>query len=133
MFPSDAYRYWGHWTDQTGTPVALDAHMRAHAHVEDHIQRLKTSGLERMPFSDFDANTTWLALVCWAGDLARWFQQLTCGGRLAKAAPKQLRWTLWHTPGRLTRSGRRTTIRLPANHPTTPHLARIYNHIAALN
>ena len=35
-----------------------------------------------------------------------------------------------HTPGRLTRSGRRTTIRLPTNHPGAAHLARIYNHIA---
>ena len=46
-------------------------------------------------------------------------------------AAKRLRWTLWHTPGRLTRSGRRTTIRLPTNHPGAPHLARIYNHTNA--
>ena len=133
LFPSDAWRYWGHWTDQTGPAAERDAHMRAHAVVEDHIAALKTSGLTRLPFRDFDANAAWMALVCWARTLVVWFQQLTCAtGTLAKAAAKRLRWTLWHTPGRLTRSGRRTTIRLPTNHPGAPHLARIYNHINAL-
>ena len=134
LFPSDAYRYWGHWTDHAGGAVALDAHMRAHAHVEDHIKRLKSSGLTRMPFNNLTANTTWVALVkpCWAHNLVRWFQQLCCPHTLAAAAPKRLRWTLWHTPARLVRSGRRHTIRLPANHPGAAHLARIYNHITAL-
>jgi Transposase DDE domain group 1 len=45
LFPSTCYRYWGHYTDATtGTAVELDAHMRDHAHVEDHIKRLKDSG-----------------------------------------------------------------------------------------
>ena len=39
--------------------------MRAHAHVEDHIGRLKDSGLLRFPFTDFAANAAWLAVVCW--------------------------------------------------------------------
>ena len=43
LFPSLCHRYWGHYTDNTGTPVELDAHMRDHAHVEDHIKRLKDS------------------------------------------------------------------------------------------
>ena len=74
-----------------------------------------------------------MALVCWARTLVVWFQQLACAtATLAKAAAKRLRWTLWHTPRRLTRSGRRTTIRLPTSHPGAPHLARIYNHINAL-
>ena len=132
LFPSDAWRYWGHWTDQPGSAAACDARMRAHAVVEDHIGALKAAGLTRLPFTDFNANAAWVALICWARSLVVWFQQLTCRGDLAKAAAKRLRWTLWHTPGRLTRSGRRTTIRLPANHPGAPHLARIYNNIAAL-
>ncbi len=56
LFPSLEFRYWGHYTDQLGEPVTLDAHMRAHAHVEDHIRRLKSSGLDRFPFVDLDAN-----------------------------------------------------------------------------
>ena len=132
LFPSDNWRYWGHWTDQGGPAAARDAHMRAHAVVEDHIAALKDAGLSRLPFGDFDANAAWVALACWARTLVVWFQQLACVGALAKAAAKRLRWALWHTPGRLVRSGRRTIIRLPDNHPGAAHLARIYDHIAAL-
>ena len=133
LFGSDDWRYWGHWTDQEGPAAERDAHMRAHAVVEDHIAALKDAGLTRLPFGDFDANAAWVALVCWARTLVVWFQQLACAAdTLAEAAAKRLRWTLWHTPGRLTRSGRRTTIRLPTNHPGAAHLARIYDHIAAL-
>ena len=39
--------------------------MRAHAHVESHIQRLKDSGLCRFPFTKFDANATWMMAVAW--------------------------------------------------------------------
>ncbi|MGH9091237.1 MAG: hypothetical protein ACRDZR_07665 [Acidimicrobiales bacterium] len=33
--------------------------MRAHAHVEQHICRLKDSGFTRFPFTSFEANATW--------------------------------------------------------------------------
>ncbi len=47
LFPSLDYRYWGFYTDQEGDPRDLDVTMRAHAHVEQHIERLKDSGLTR--------------------------------------------------------------------------------------
>lgn len=80
LFPSLDFRFWGHYTDQPGDAVTLDVSMRAHAHVENHLARLKASGLERMPFSNFDANQAWLKLVCWSADLVRWFQLLCCQG-----------------------------------------------------
>ena len=55
LFDSDLWRYRGFYTDADGDPAELDAHMRAHARVEDTIARLKDSGLKRMPFRDFDA------------------------------------------------------------------------------
>ena len=78
LFRSDNWRYWGHWTDRGGSAVDCDAHMRAHAVVEDHIAALKTAGLLRLPFADFDANAAWVALICWARSLVVWFQQLAC-------------------------------------------------------
>jgi Transposase DDE domain group 1 len=88
----------GHWTDQDGDPVDLDTSMRAHAHVEDHIRRLKDSGLCRFPFTDLDANRAWLATVCFAADLVRWFQLVCVTAPLARAEPETLRWRLWHAP-----------------------------------
>ena len=113
------FRYWGHYTDAAGDPVDLDVHMRAHAHVEDHIRRLKDSGANRFPFTDIDANRAWLAVVCFADDLVRWFQLLCLTGALAVAEPKTLRWGLWHTPARLVHHARRRIVRILDGWPTT--------------
>lgn len=132
LFDSETYRYWGHWTDQPGTPVELDVSMRAHACVEDHIRRLKASGLERFPFTDLDANRAWLATVAMAADLVRWFQLLCLTGPLAAAEPKTLRWRLWHTPARVIRHSRRHVIRLLDGWPDTNEILTAYGRIAAL-
>ena len=132
LFPSLCYRYWGHYTDADGNSAQLDAHMRDHAHVEDHIKRLKDSGLERFPFTDLDANQAWMQLVCLGADLVRWFQHLCCTGELATAEPKRLRWTLWHTPVRIIKRAGRTIIRIIDGWPTTSDLLRAHERITAL-
>jgi len=48
--------------------------MRAHAHVEQHISRLKDSGLLSFPFTKIEANRNWMATVMMSADLVRWFQ-----------------------------------------------------------
>jgi len=132
LFPSTLFRYWGHYTDAAGDPVALDVHMRAHAHVEDHIRRLKDSGAARFPFVDIDANRTWLAVVCFADALVRWFQLLCLTGALAAAEPKTLRWGLWHAPARLVHRARRRIVRILDGWPTTPALLDAYQRIALI-
>ncbi len=132
LFPDLEFRYWGHYTDAHGDPVELDVHMRAHARAEDHIRRLKASGLERLPFSNLEANQAWLAVVCFAADLVRWFQLLCLAGRLAAAEPKTLRWELWHTPARVVRRSRRRILRVLDGWPTTWHLLGAYQRLALI-
>jgi hypothetical protein len=132
LLPSTQFRYWGHYTDQAGDPVTLDATMRAHAHVEDHIRRLKDSGLCRFPFTSLDANRAWLATVCFAADLVRWFQLLCLTGRLARAEPKTLRWRLWHAPARLIRHARHDIVRILDGWPDAPAILAAHTRIAAL-
>ncbi len=132
LFPDLEYRYWGHYTDAAGDPVDLDVHMRAHAHVEDHIRRLKASGLLRFPFSDLEANRNWLSLVCFAADLVRWFQLLCLNGALAVAEPKTLRWQLWHTPARIVRRSRRRIVRILEGWPSEATLLAAYRAIAVI-
>ena len=132
LFPSLEFRYWGHYTDQHADPVALDAHMRAHAHVEDHIRRLKDSGLERFPFVDLDANRARLAVVAFAADLVRWFQLVCLDGPLAIAEPKMLRWQLWHAPARLIRRAREQVVRILDGWPTADALLNAYTRIKLL-
>jgi Transposase DDE domain group 1 len=133
LLPSTQFRCWGHYTDQGGDPITLDATMRAHAHVEDHIRRLKDSGLCRFPFTDLDANRAWLATVSDAGDLVRWFQLLCLTGHLARAEPNTLRWRLWHAPARLVRHARQEIVRILDGWPAAPAILAAHTRIAALS
>jgi len=134
LFPSLQFRYWGHYTDAAEdlNPVELDVHMRAHAHVEDNIKRLKDSAANRFPFCAIDANRAWLAVVAMADALVRWFQQLCLHGSLAVAEPKTLRWTLWHTPARLIRRARRRIVRILEGWPTAADIIDAYRNVALI-
>ena len=117
LFDSDRFRYRGFLTDQPGEPAALDQLMRSHADIEDTVRRLKDSGLARMPFTDWDANSTWTALCAISLALVGWFQTACLSGELGRAAPKRLRWQLWHLPAVVCRTGRRVLLRVPHQHP----------------
>jgi len=132
LFPSLQHRFWGFYTDQEGDAADLDAFMRAHAHVEEHICRLKDSGLLRFPFVSFEANCAWLAVVCFAADVVRWFQLLCLTGGLAIAQPKGLRRRLWDAPARVIRSGRQTVVRILRGWPDGEALLIAYQRLAAL-
>ena len=131
LLPDLEYRFWGHYTDQAGDPAELDRQLRAHAHVEDHIGRLKDSGLLRFPFAGLAANQAWLQVVCWAADLVRWFQLLCLTGPLARALPKRLRWQLWHAPARIVRKSRRDIVRILEGWPTAGEILAAYRRVAA--
>jgi len=132
LFPSHEFRYWGFYTDQEGDPVDHDVTMRAHAHVESHIQRLKGSGLCQFPFINFEANANWLMTVALSADLVRWFQLLCLKGSWKEARPKALRWEIFHAPGRLVYRSRRRIVRLLDGWPTADVLLGAYQRIARL-
>jgi hypothetical protein len=134
LFPSLQFRYWGHYTDAAGDidAVTLDVHMRAHAHVEDSIKRVKDGGGDRFPFRDIDANRAWLAVACMADAVVRWFQRLCLHGILAVAEPKTLRWTLWHTPARLVRRARQRIVRILDAWPTAGDIIAAYRRVALI-
>jgi hypothetical protein len=132
LIPSLEFRYWGFYTDQAGNPRELDATMRAHAHVENHIQRLKDSGLCSFPFSNFEANSAWLFAVGLSSDLVRWFQMLCLEGNWKNARPKSLRWGLFHAPGRLVRKSRQLIVRVIEGWPSTDVLTGAYQRMALI-
>jgi hypothetical protein len=127
LFPSLDFRYWGFYTDQDGDPRDLDVTMRAHAHGEQHIARLKDSGLMRFPFTSFEANTNWLMTGALAADLVRWFQLLCFAWKDAR--PKALRWGIFHAPGRLVLRARRRVVRIVDGWPSTRALLDAYQRI----
>ena len=101
--------------------------------MEDHIGCLKDARLERCPFSDFDANSAWLAQVGFAADLVRWFQLLCLRSDLRQAEPEALRWRLWHASARLVSSGRRTNLRAQGSWPDAKALLGAHRRIALLS
>jgi hypothetical protein len=132
LFPSLEFRYVGFVTDLDGEPEDLDVTMRAHAHVEQHIERMKDAGLCRMPFSRFEANATWLMEVCLAADLVRWFQLECLEGRWRDARPKAMRWQLLHAPARVVRRSRDLVVRILESWPTAEILLSAHRRIALL-
>ena len=132
LFPSLDFRYWGFYTDQDGDPRQLDLTMRAHAHVESHIQRLKDSGLCRLPFTKLAANEAWMFAVMLSADLVRWFQLVCLDESWRNARPKALRWGIFHAPGRLIRSARRRVVRVIDGWPTTEVILDAYKRISLI-
>lgn len=127
------WRYIGFYTDLDDPDVAgLDRFARRHVHVEQHIERLKDSGLERFPFTRFTSNQAWMAIICLSADMLRWFQLCCLPGPWRAARPKTLRWAILHIAGRITRTARRTIIRIDRRAPAGPIIADTYRRIPIL-
>jgi Transposase DDE domain group 1 len=105
-------------TNTTGGQLAdLELRHRRRARAEDRIRCAKDTGLANLPLHDAASNQVWLALVLLACDLLTWTQTLSLSGPLRAAEPKTLRHRLLAIAGRITRSGRRTQLRLDRHWP----------------
>jgi Transposase DDE domain group 1 len=116
----------------TGSIQYLEARHRAHARVEDRIRTGKDSGFGRFPSRVFAINQAWLELALVGIDLLTWTQTLLLDGELALAEPKKLRYRLLHVAARLTRSARRTRLRIAQAWPWATDLAAAFGRLAAL-
>jgi hypothetical protein len=128
----DGHRFLATLTDLDGDPVELERLHRARASAEDRIRAAKQTGLENLPFRDFDHNAVWLELSLIAQDLTAWTQHLTLDGELARCEPKTLRYRLLHTAGRLAFHAHRATLRLQRTWPWAHQLAAAFARLAAL-
>ena len=110
----DGHRFQATLTDLTGDAVEIERLHRGRAHAEDRIRAAKQTGLDNLPFRDFDLNAVWMELSLIAQDLIAWTQQLALDGELAICEPKALGYRLLHTAGRLAFHARRAILRLQA-------------------
>jgi Transposase DDE domain group 1 len=110
----------------------LEARHRAHARVEDRIRTGKDTGFGRFPSRVFAINVAWLELALTGIDLLAWTQTLLLHGELATAEPKKLRYRLLHVPARLTRSARRTRLRIAEGWPWAADLVAAFTRLAEL-
>lgn len=127
-----------HQVIATDTPAGggsiqfLEARHRAHARVEDRIRTGKDCGFGRFPSRLFAINAAWLELALTGIDLIAWTQHLLLDGELAAAEPKKLRYRLLHVPARITRSARRTRLRIAEGWPWAEQLVTAFARLAAL-
>jgi len=129
----DGHRYQVFVTDLEDTDIAyLEALYRGRGRVERQICDTKATGLTNLPSHSFAINHAWLQLVLCAHDLLAWTRRLALDGELATAEPKRLRYCLFHTAARISRSSRRTTCRLAANWPWTRDLVTAFDRVHQL-
>lgn len=128
----DGWRHQVVLTSSRGNVRRLELRHRHHAQVENHIKNLKDCGLERMPFTSFDANAAWMDTVLCAANLLTWSQQLLFTGELAVAEPRTLRYRILHIAGRLIHRARQVELRLPQHWPWTSELLDAYRRLAAI-
>lgn len=126
-------RYQVFVTDLTDPDIAyLEALHRGRGRAEKHICDAKDLGLANLPSANFVINTAWLQLVLIAQDLLAWMKLLCLDGELARAEPKRLRYSLFHTAGIIVRSGRQTRLRIAAGWPWANSIVNAFTNARAL-
>jgi Transposase DDE domain group 1 len=110
------WRHHAFLTDRPGSAIALDADHRHHAVCELAIRDLKAEGLAHCPSGRFFANAAWAVIAALAHNLTRWLAAIGLGAP-GPVVAKTIRARYLALPGRLTRSGRRAQLHLPARWP----------------
>jgi len=133
VFDAEGYRHTAFITDQDGADIAaLELRHRRRAKVEDEIRCGKETGMRNLPFAAFEHNQVWLELSLIAQELLAWVRALCLEGELALAEPRRLRQRLLHVAGKVVRSARRTTLRLPRSWPWAEALVTAFERLRAL-
>jgi hypothetical protein len=97
-----------------GQIAGLELRHRQHARVEDRIRQAKASGLRNLPCRGQEENSAWLEAVLAAADLVCWAKLIcfTHVPSLARCEIAAFRYRVLHVAAQLTRSGRRTCLRI---------------------
>jgi DDE family transposase len=118
---------------KVGQIAWLDARHRSHVHVENDVKQAKDLGLNRWPSRRWAVNVAWTQIVALAANLLACYRHLALPeGELRDAAPKLLRYRLWHLPARLTRGQRKRWLHLRADWPWTDEVITTWRAVKAL-
>jgi hypothetical protein len=110
------WRYHCFVTNRNVPILVADIDHRDHATVELTIRDLKDQALAHFPSGRFAANSAWTVIAALAHNLARWTTLIGLPTAPVQTAHSRRR-QLLQVPGRLTRTSRRWTLRLPSRWP----------------
>jgi hypothetical protein len=125
------WRYHCFLTNRTIPTLVADVDHRDHAHVELVIRDLKDQALTHFPSGHYHANSAWTVIAALAHNLARWSTLIGQPNQPVQTAAARRRHLL-AIPGRLTRTSRRWTLRLPARWPWKTDFLTVLDAIRAL-
>ena len=114
LFPN--WQYFAFATNRTEPLLLIEAEHREHAVVELCIRDLKDQALAHFPSGQFAANSAWTVIAALAHNLGRWTSQIGLPHDSTRTAATR-RNRLFRIPGRLTRTARQWTLRMPARWP----------------
>ena len=130
LFPD--WRHHAFISDRPEPLTEVEADHRRHAQIELAIRDLKQgSGLNHAPSGRFFANAAWLLISCLAHNLVRWVARLGLHVR-GPIVAQTIRRRYLTLPGRITRSGRRSTLHLPARWPWRQHFTQALERLRAI-
>jgi hypothetical protein len=110
------WRHFAFITNRTDPLEIVEAEHRQHAVVELAIRDLKDQALAHFPSGRFYANAAWTVIAALAHNLLRWTTLIGLPDTVIPAA-QTMRRRLLTIPGRLARTSRRTTLRMPVRWP----------------
>jgi hypothetical protein len=120
------WRHHAFLTNRTDPLEVVEAEHRQHAVVELAIRDLKDQALAHFPSGKFLANAAWTVIAALAHNLLRWTTMIGLPDTVIPTA-RTIRRRLFTVPGRITRTGRQVTLRMPARWPwETAFLAALH-------
>ena len=125
------WRYHCFLTNRTVPTLVADIDHRDHATIELVIRDLKDQALCHFPSGRFHANSAWTVIAAVAHNLARWTTLIGLPTAPVQTAHSRRRHLL-AIPGRLTRTSRQWTLRLPARWPWKTDFTTVLDAIRAL-
>ncbi len=125
------WRHHAFLTNRTDAIEIVEAEHRQHAVVELAIRDLKDQALAHFPSGKFLANAAWTVIAALAHNLLRWTAQIGLPQTTIRTA-RTIRKRLLTIPGRITRTARTVTLRMPARWPWQTDFTLALRHLRAL-
>lgn len=135
LFDTDGNRVTAFLTDAPRYNVAfLDARHRARGRCENRIKTLKNTGLGKLPYHSYAANTAWANLAMFAMNLVSWLQLavLPTGHAAGRWDMKRWRYRLFSMAGKIVHGGRQTKLSLSRKAPEAKLLLELYERFKHL-
>ena len=110
------WRYHAFLTNRTDALELVESEHRQHAVIELSIRDLKDQALAHFPSGKFLANAAWTVIAALAHNLLRWTSLIGLPDTVVPTA-RTIRRRLLTVPGRITRTARQVTLRMPTRWP----------------